>query len=135
MTASASETELSGSRSLWRAYREAFSQFADEASRLAEIKARPAYNPAETEKALLRVENARLAYNDVRDSLAASRMPVEIERAFWSIPPAGRRERARVKTIAELLWELAGKPQGSADDDWYRAERVVRSAADTCCAR
>jgi hypothetical protein len=53
-------------------------------------------------------------------------MPAKLARLFWSIPPAAGRDEARVKSIAELLWELKGKPQGSADDDWYRAERVAR---------
>ncbi len=58
--------------------------------------------------------------------LAASMMPAEYSRAFWAIPVVAQGEQTRVKDIAELLWELSGKPQGSADDDWYRAERVVR---------
>jgi len=102
--------------------------FAREAGKLAEIQASAASDRAEAEKALLRVENARLAYNDTRDALAASLMTATASRAFWRIPAAARREKTRVKDIAELLWELAGKPQGSADDDWYRAERVVRYA-------
>ena len=55
---------------------------------------------------------------------------------FWLVPPATRQEIQRVKGLAELFWELAGKPQGSAEDHWYRAERVVRHAgAEMCCAR
>ena len=37
-------------------------------------------------------------------------------------------DRDRVREIAELRWELAGKPEGTADDDWYRAEEIVRRA-------
>jgi hypothetical protein len=125
---------LSGEQRLWQAYRDAFRQFQREATRLAEIKAQPSYNPVETEMALLRVEHARLAYNDARDVLAASLMPTQYAAAFWSIPASSRQGPARVKNIAALLWEMAGKPQGSADDDWYRAERVVRGAsAQVCC--
>jgi hypothetical protein len=77
-----------------------------------------------------------LAYNDARDALASARMPAELARLFWAIPTAAVREQARVRNIAELLWELKGKPQGSADDDWYRAERVARHAsADLLCVR
>lgn len=124
----ATQTQLSGEQLLWQAYRDAFRQFEREARKLAEIQASAISDRAEAEKALLRVENARLAYNDTRDTLAASRMPAALSRALWKIPAAARREQTRVKDIAELLWELAGKPQGSADDDWYRAERVVRHA-------
>lgn len=122
----ATQTRLSSEQLLWSAYRDAFRQFKLEAGRLADIQANSASGPAEAEKALLRVEHARLAYNDARDTLAASLMPIELSRAFWRIPATPSGERTRVKGIAELLWELSGKPQGSADDDWYRAERVVR---------
>jgi hypothetical protein len=132
----ATYTRLSSEQLLWQSYRDAFRQFMREADRLSEIKVKFAHDPAEAEKALLLVEHARLTYNDTRDALAASLMRPESRRKFWSIPVAVRREQARVKSIAELLWELAGKPQGSADDDWYRAERVVRhTQTEVCCAR
>jgi hypothetical protein len=131
----ATQTRLSGEQLLWQAYRDAFLQFEREAKRLAEIKARRS-DAAEAEQALSRVEQARLAYNEVRDTLAASLMPEKFSRAFWAIPASSRQDQARVKSIAELLWEMAGKPQDSALDDWYRAERVVRhTGADVCCAR
>jgi hypothetical protein len=129
----ATQTQLSSKQLLWQSYREAFRQFEREAVRLAEMKTT---NPAEAEKALLRVEHARLAYNDTRDTLAASMLSAEMRDLLWRIPASARHERQHVKTIAELLWQLNGKPQGSADDDWYRAERVVRYAeAEACCAR
>lgn len=128
------ETRLS--REYIQAYRDAFREYQREAHRVAEIKAQASHDPAETERALLSVEYARLAYNETRDMLAASLMSAESSRELWAIPAASGRKQARVKSIAELLWELAGKPQGTADDDWYRAERVVRrSAAEVVCAR
>jgi len=132
----ATQTRLSSNQLLWQAYRDSFREFEREASRLAEIKAQSSHEPADAERALLRVEHARLVYNDVRDTLAASLMSPDRSRALFAIPAAVRREHNRVRSIAELLWELAGKPQGSADDDWYRAERVVRRAGvEVCCAR
>ena len=127
----ATATQLSDKQLLSRAYREAFRDFQREASRLAKINARSSYDAAEAEAALLCVEHARLTYNDTRDTLAAFLMSPEGRQAFWMIPAASR----RVKDLAELFWELAGKPQGTADDDWYRAERVVRHAGvEACCA-
>jgi hypothetical protein len=35
---------------------------------------------------------------------------------------------SRVSEIAQLRWELAGKPEGTDDDNWYRAEDIVRRA-------
>jgi len=40
-----------------------------------------------------------------------------------------RSEEHRIREKAQLLWELAGKPQGSAEADWLGAERLVRSAS------
>ncbi len=132
-------TKLSNKQLLWQGYRDAFRQFEREANRLAEINARPSYDAAEAERALECLEQARLAYNGIRDMLAASMMPVEARRGFWTIAPAAQHDGRRVKDIAELLWELAGKPQGTAEDDWYRAERVVKNTetpyAEACCAR
>jgi len=42
-------------------------------------------------------------------------------------PPQAITER--VKSIAELLWESAGRPEGTADDDWRLAEDIVKRAA------
>lgn len=126
----ATETQLPEIELLEQAYREAFGQYRREAKRLAEINARTGYDAASAEAALLRMERARMAYNETRDSLAAMLMGADERRVFWAIPTA-----SGVKDIAQLLWVMAGKPQGSADDDWYRAERVVRHAAAACCAR
>jgi hypothetical protein len=32
----------------------------------------------------------------------------------------------RIREVAELRWELAGKPEGTDDENWYRAEDIVR---------
>lgn len=105
---------------LWRAYRETYRQYEHAAAQLART-----YDAAELESALLSLEQARLAYNDARDNLAAFLMPTGVRQTFWAIPS---QESRRVKGLAELFWEFAGRPQGTADADWYRAERVVRHA-------
>lgn len=124
----ATQIQLSDKQVLERAYRDAFRQFQRETARLAKINAKASYNPADTEAALLAVEQTRLTYNDTRDTFAAFLLPAPARQAFWAIPAATRQEARRVKGLAELFWELSGKPQGSADDDWYRAERVVGRA-------
>ena len=130
------QTQMFDKELLRQAYRDAFRQLEREAIRLARINAQASYDPAETEAALLCLEQARLTYNDTRDTLAAFMMPHAARQSFWTIPAATLQETRRVKGLAELFWELAGKPQGSADDDWYRAERVVRRAgSEVCCAR
>lgn len=34
-----------------------------------------------------------------------------------------------VRAIAEVLWESAGRPEGTSLEDWRRAEEIVRQAA------
>lgn len=133
---SATQTQVFDKQLLWRAYRDAFRQFGREACLLAKINSKAVYDPAEAEAALMCLEQARLIYNDARDTLAAFMMSQGARQAFWAIPAAARQENRRVKGVAQLFWELSGRPQGTADDDWYRAERIVRHAgAEMCCAR
>ncbi len=75
------------------------------------------------ESLLLSVETARLKYNAARDRLAAQILGADIT-AFASAT-ADR----RIRGTAQLLWELSGKPQGTAEFDWLRAERIVRHAS------
>ena len=67
------------------------------------------------------MERARLAYTAARDALARQLLP--------SLPQELRPEPADVKGIAELLWEIAGRPEGTAQKDWFRAEEIARRAA------
>jgi hypothetical protein len=83
------------------------------------------------EAAVLELERARLAHNSARDRLA-EQMFGGFERV-----PASRaggwqsqyEQEERVREAAHLLWELSGRPQGTAQYDWIRAEHLVRSAA------
>jgi hypothetical protein len=42
--------------------------------------------------------------------------------------PAPRENHGRVKDIAQKLWELEKRPEGKADDEWFRAENILRRA-------
>jgi hypothetical protein len=33
-----------------------------------------------------------------------------------------------IREIAELLWECEGRREGRADEDWYRAQEILRRA-------
>jgi hypothetical protein len=74
------------------------------------------------EPLLLSVETARLNYNAARDRLAAGMLGVDLD----ALPPVA--EDYRIRGTAQLLWELSGKPQGTEEFDWLRAERIVRNA-------
>jgi hypothetical protein len=73
------------------------------------------------ESALIEVEKARLAHNAARDRLA-EHLTGEFSSA--ALPP----HEQRVRRTARLLWEFAGKPHGTAETDWLRAEQLVRAA-------
>jgi superfamily I DNA and RNA helicase len=111
-------------REFWNGYRatwEAFSRKLDELQAVVETGDR-----SRSEEALLAVEKARLAHNVARDRLAAQ---LSDEIATFDRKQMDEAEQHRVRQTARLLWELAGKPSGTADSDWHRAERLVRSAS------
>ncbi len=71
-----------------------------------------------------------MAYNEARDAFVRSLLPAS----------AGAQTKERqdhnedVQAIAELLWEGAGRPTGTAEEDWHRAEAIVKCAvAATAC--
>ena len=70
-------------------------------------------DPTQIEAAKRDVENARHAYNAARDRLAQ-----ELVRVTAS--------EDDVRRTARVLWEMAGRPEGSAERDWRHAEELVR---------
>jgi hypothetical protein len=112
----------------WRAYQRAFHEFSDRVRRLQTLTTDPHPNRAAIEAALVDVEKARSIYDGYRDALAKQLLPPAQTASFTIVdPPAAVTER--VKSIAELLWESAGRPDGTAEDDWHLAEEIVKRAA------
>jgi DUF2934 family protein len=72
--------------------------------------------------ALLDLEKARVNYNQHRDILAQQLL------SSSQLPDSSEPHADRVSEIARLRWELAGKPEGTDDENWYRAEDIVRRA-------
>jgi hypothetical protein len=107
-------------RNEYRATWNEFSRQMDELQRLVEAR-----DNAGIECALLNVEKARLRHNAARDRLAVYLIGKNAE----SVVLQTARDEVRVRRTARLLWEFAGKPLGTAEHDWLRAERLVRSAA------
>ena len=88
----------------------------------------PHPNRTAIEEALVNVEKARVIYDGCRDAFALELLPPSRSAGFPSAdPPQAINER--VKGIAELLWESAGRPEGTADEDWHLAEDIVKRAA------
>ena len=112
-------------------YRSAFEDFSRKAQRVQLLTEHPTGDRKAFETALLDLEKAHLAYNEARDAFVRSLLPA-------SQPDAHSKQRQDhnedVQAIAELLWEGAGRPTGTAEEDWHRAEAIVKCAvAATAC--
>jgi hypothetical protein len=109
--------------SVFSDYRNAFDEYAQKVRQAQACMAVSNPDRRTIDAALLDLEKARLNYNQQRDALAQqlSKGPAE--------PASATAQPSRVKVVAQLRWELAGKPEGTAEDDWYRAEEIVRSTA------
>ena len=105
-------------------YTETFAEYSEKARSLQSLTAEPNPDKAAIDLALLELEKARLAYNTCRDALAA-----ELLRSSIFVACSPRVHSDRVRTIAGLRWEVAGRPEGTAEEDWRRAEEIVCSAA------
>lgn len=112
----------------WRAYEIAFHEFSIRVRRLQTLTEDPHPNRNAIEAALLEVETARLIYDDCRDRLALELLP-PAQRENLRKPDSPRQISEHVKSIAEVLWESAGRPQGTAEQDWLVAEKIVKRAA------
>ena len=103
------------------AYSAAFQNFSEEARKLQRLTDEPRASRAEIEAAVFAVEKARIAYSKARDAAAELLLHTSLQAGPDSSP-------AHTAEIAELLWKGSGKPEGSADADWYRAEEIIRVA-------
>jgi Protein of unknown function (DUF2934) len=107
-----------------QAYREAFADFAKKAQHVQTLSAQSNVDARTMEAALLELERAHVQYNQRRDEWVQHLLPgaavkqAEIERAHADC----------VRSIATLLWENAGRPEGTASEDWRKAEEIVRQA-------
>jgi len=102
----------------------AFQEYSERAHRLQSLTEQPHHDQAAIDKALLDLEKARLTHNACRDALANALLRCS---AFGV--PSTRPKTDRVRAIAGLRWEASGRPEGTAEEDWYRAEDIVTSAA------
>jgi hypothetical protein len=110
-----------------RQYRLAFEDFSRKAQWVQSLTEQPNGDQRAFEAALLALEKAHLAYDDARDALVRVMLPAAEKQAR-----NGHREH--IPAIAELLWESAGRPTGTAEEDWRRAEAIVASAvASAAC--
>jgi len=102
-------------------YRSAFEEFVQKVRQARALMCASKPDWQAIDAALLDLEKARVSYNHRRDVLARELMPM-------LQTPATEPRTDRVREIAELRWELAGKPEGRDVENWYRAEEIVRRA-------
>lgn len=127
-TASEQAADKSG---LWSEYRKAFQEYALAVEEVEALKQCANPSDASIEAALLAREKAYGRYENCRDRLAeallADNSRSVLPRQVLLIP---RGNSERLKDLAELIWELEHKPDGRADDDWFRAESILRRAEE-----
>jgi hypothetical protein len=112
---------------IWGEYRDAFADFAAKVRSLQSLSAQPYVDRTRLDETMLEVERARLKYNNYRDSLVDQILPSSTA----GLPPAiqghpSQDYAAHIREIAELLWELSGRPDGTEKEDWARAEEIIR---------
>ncbi len=107
-------------------YRSAFEEFSRKAQSVQLLAAQNSGGKI-FETALLELEKAQLAYNHARDAFLESLLPESAQ-----VPDVHDHNHSDdVPTIAELIWESAGRPDGTAEEDWRRAEAIVKRAVAT----
>jgi Protein of unknown function (DUF2934) len=112
-----------------QAYECAFQEFSDRVRGLQCLTLHPSPDAATIYVALLELEKAHWVYDRCRDALAVELLPASLRGKFHRIEPnSAEAYEDRVRTVARLLWETLGRPEGTADDDWHRAERIVHRA-------
>jgi hypothetical protein len=107
-------------------YRTTWEEFVRATNALQDSLIATAPDRARAEVAFFEAEKARLAYNAARDLLVAQMAGL---RAAANPPSQTLPQDRKVRAIARLLWELSGKPDGTAQADWLNAERLVQSAS------
>jgi hypothetical protein len=107
-------------------YRTTWEEFVRATNALQESLAASAPDPARTQLALFEAEKARFRYNAARDLLAAQ---MAGSRAVADPPSQTLAQEGQIRSMALLLWELSGRPEGTAMADWLHAERLVQSAS------
>lgn len=113
---------------VWQAYREAFDDFAQKVRQVQLLAASPGVDQQAIDQALLDLETAHTFYNATRDILAEQFLPSA------SVAQDTPHDHVHnVRHLATLRWEMSGRPEGTAEDDWYRAEEIVSLAKPGCC--
>ena len=113
-------TRTQETKSLRNAYRVTFQDYADRLNRLQRLIDCGNTGTREFQAALDAVEAARAAHSQARDCLARE--------LIHQTKSAAAGDEQQIRKTARLIWEFAGRPEGTAERDWHRAEKLVRTA-------
>ena len=105
----------------WKEYEISFQEFSRTAASVQLLAAKRSVDHPDFTRAVVDLEDARIRYNHARDTLAAELLESSVPLG----PDPSQIRRSRTKRIAELLWESAGQPSGTAIGDWHRAEEII----------
>lgn len=111
------------------AYREAFKHFSEKARFMQDMTATRNLDRSLVDAAMLELEKAHTVYIERRNTLAYFLLPSTARDRVGVPAPDSEFHKAHVRRVAELLWEVSGRPLGTANDDWHRAEEIIRSVA------
>jgi hypothetical protein len=111
------------------AYREAFKNFSEKARFMQDMTATRNLDRSLVDAAMLELEKAHTVYIERRNTLAYFLLPSTGRDRVGVPAPDSEFYKAHVRRVAELLWEVSGRPLGTANDDWHRAEEIIRSVA------
>jgi hypothetical protein len=112
---------------LQRAYESAFQEFSDRVRDVQWLTLHPSSDAAAISVTLLGLEKAHRVYDRCRDALAIELLPDSVRVKFCHlVPNPVEAYEGRVRAVARVLWESVGRPEGTADNDWHRAEQIVR---------
>jgi hypothetical protein len=108
-------------------YRCAFEDFSRKAQLMQLLSAQQNTDSKTFETALFELERAHFAYNQARNAFLRSLLPESAQ-----VQVVDDKDYASdVPMLAELIWESAGRPDGTAEEDWRRAEAIVKCAVAT----
>jgi len=112
----------------WAPYRQAFQQFSEKARFVQDMTATQNLGQSTVDAAMLELEKAHAVYIERRNTLAYFLLPSTARDRVGVAAPDSEFYQSHVRRVAELLWEVSGRPLGTANDDWHRAEAIIRSA-------
>ncbi len=109
----------------WRKYKEAFEDFRGKARLVQNFSGTSVPDRASLDTALTEMEIAREYCQICRNALLEE-MGQDVAASDTGL--RSPREGA-VREMAALLWELEGRRDGRALEDWYRAEEILHCSA------